>query len=390
MGPSKTGRLDSLTQSECIGGAMLIELADNLLDSDLTGGELEALDTIMGARRRGYHLLLGSGRLFQGIQQITELSQKSKSIINRVKERQIQKQRLRRTVTHVVRISRDAVTYVEDGHGTRIINMRLTQFRDYCSVDNVYILGENLSDARLFIEMARWYAISQGLGQTRLSWRPALGGGTTTAEVFGMYRDEPRPCLCVVDRDAKSPGTAIGSTASAALGKVDPTKPWAVVHVIPCRTAENALPTRIVEAAVERDVQLLSQVPRFLEPLDDQDRSDVRDHCDFKNGTSLAWILSLSDGDARDYWMTVAQSSVCEPHLNPVCLDEMECRNGQSCSCWIFMGFGGRLLEKSVEVLRTMSIYKTNESICDTTRQHWENIGRVVFSWACGTAPTSV
>ena len=265
---------------------MLIELADNLLDERWSDVEIEALDTILKARRLGYHLLLGSNNLFRNLESISEFSRISQRIIGKVRRRQVQKAGLRRAVTHIIRISRDDEQRIQNVDGTRVMNIKLSHFRDTRTAEGTTILGEHHDDAELYKRMGEWYAVFMKLSGVKLDCRTALGGGTTTAKVFRGFRDECRLCICVVDADSNAPDAKIGVTARAVLKECDEDKPWAQVVVTSCREAENTLPARVVEMAVERTPESLRLVPEYLEQLDGEALpADTGDYCDFKKGT---------------------------------------------------------------------------------------------------------
>ena len=362
---------------------MLFELADDLL-TDLTNEETLALDLILHARRLGYHLLLGSEELFSSLHHFVDLSPSARAIFGRARRRQVQKAGLRGAVNHMVRISREIGPQVDNLDGVTILTLRLSHFRELWAPANAVVLGENLKDAKLAKEMAKVYAYLQGLQRVKLSCRLDGGGGSTTVDTFCNYREDPRLCICIVDKDADAPEGPNGQTAKSLLREVSPQKPWAKVVTTRCREAENALSAPLMEYAVRGDAQLVGRVQQ-VERLE-KTAASLRDYCDFKKGTTLEWVFSLAEGPIRRYWLGYVPALAGLPQVRSGCISQSKCLAPDQCTCCIAPRFND-ILTSCLRVLQEMPTHKVSEALCDTTRPHWRYVGRTVFSWACGTEP---
>lgn len=368
---------------------MVLELADDLV-TNLTAGDVTGLELVLQARRQGYHVLKGNEEVFTFLATIEGLSEMSRTILGKASRRQVQKAGLLEAVSHHIRISHSLGPTIEQNGRTRVTTLPLSHFRYHSASDRSVVLGENVLDARLATEMARYYAASQGMRQVALQFRHDGGGGTTTAQSFRSHRDDPRLCVCVVDSDCEAPGSAEGTTASAVLAEVDSRKSWAAAVTTECREAENTLPARIVATAIKDDRQLLRRV-LALDCLDGSTISaGVRDHCDLKKGTTLESVLEPNDEVAREFWFNVAPSLATLPGLREDCVKALRCRSEGACECWIVRGFGRTLLKLSLSTVEQMNPEEIEEALCDATRPHWIHIGSEVFSWICGTTETRV
>ena len=368
---------------------MLFEFADDLA-VDLNDREVSALELILQARRSGFHILMGSDEVFGALLEVEGLSLSARQILGRARRRQIQKGELLRVVRQRVRITHNTGPQVDRVSDSAIVTLPLQHFSLYSAPDQPVVLGENVRDAHLATEMARYYAATRGLAGVKLRCRPDGGGGTTTAEAFRSYRKDPRFCICVVDSDCLAPGTNEGTTAAAVRAEVDPNNPWAIVLTIPCREAENTLPTRVVYNALGSNEQHRRLVPQLERLSDGAVLESVRDHCDLKKGTRLKSVFEVDDEAAQEYWREAMASIAKLPGIRSECVEAFACSDERACSCWIVRGFGRTLLKSSLATLREMSTDEIGETLCDATRPHWMTIGRMIFSWVCGTEKVRV
>lgn len=368
---------------------MLFEFAEDLA-ADLNDGEVSALGLILQARRSGFHLLMGSDEVFAALLEVEGLSISARRILGRARRRQVQKGELFRAVKQRVRITHNTGPQVDHLDDSAIVTLPLDHFTRYSAPDQPVVLGENVRDAHLATEMARYYAATRGLAGVKLRCRPDGGGGATTAEAFRSYRKDPRFCICVVDSDCLAPGTSEGTTASAVRAEVDPNDPWANVLTISCREAENTLPTRVVYNALEDNEQHRRLVPQLERLSDGAVLESVRNHCDLKKGTRLKSVLEVDDETAQKYWREAMASLAKLPGIRTECVEAFACSDPEACNCWIVRGFGRTLLKSSLVALRGMSTGEIGGTLCDATRPHWTTIGRTIFSWVCGTEEVRV
>lgn len=367
---------------------MLLELGDELLGEGLSSEERGALEQILYARRRGYHLLLGSRELFRSLGDVAGLSTRAREMLTKAGEQQTMKKDLRHAVTHRIRIGRGGGCVTRQVDGVSVISVPLRHFVEAERCVRAVVLGENRRDAALAEQMGRWYGQVRQMGTVRMRCRLIGGGGSATAVEFRGYRERGELCICLVDGDVEAPGDSIGDTARLVLRELRQHEAWAHAVVSRCREAENTLPTRLLEVVVAGKQPTMGLVTK-LEYLDTgRPASVVRDYCDFKEGTNVAWILDRPDGPVRSFWLDALSRLRSLPDVRDNCVTSEGCRDGDDCACWILRKFPENLLERSVDTLSKMTPENMDRLVCDKTREHWLRAGSVVFSWSCGTGPT--
>lgn len=366
---------------------MLVELGDDLIEG-VTPDDLPALELLLQSRRLGYHLLTGRRDVFAALARLEGLSDSSARILDRSRRKQSQKAALIRSVSHRVRVSRVTEPTRTVIDGTRIATVRLSHFATMCAADMTVVLGENLRDARFAVRMASVFGASAGLTGVRLRPRPSGGGGSTTAEAFRQFRDDPRFCVCVVDSDKVGPEAPVGDTAKKVVAEARSAKPWAIALVSRCRAAENAIPTQVLEEAVRDAPERLELIPT-IEELERR-VPGIRDYVRFKGGTRLKDVFALGGTPSGSYWERKLGALLGLPAVKQSCISRGHCGDPGECACCICPNMGEKLLDGSLSVLKNMTPHKISESLCHDTRPHWEYWGRVVFSWTCGTDRTFV
>lgn len=239
---------------------MVLELAEDLASVEMSSDDRHALEQILLARRLGYHILWGKPDVFKVLENLTHLSPKAAGILQKARGRLTQKKSFVEDRTYRVRVSHDEGPQLERADGTVVITVPLSHFLQIGAAGCTVLLGENETDAALLRAMAQFFATTTTLGLVRVRCRLAGGGGTTTDRAFARFRDDPRFCLCIVDSDRRAPGEREGDVASRVRAEIRPAKPWATASALPCRSAENLLPSRLIEDAVQNDPDRLGDI----------------------------------------------------------------------------------------------------------------------------------
>lgn len=370
---------------------MLLELADELA-GDLASEELEGLENILWARRQGLHLLTASDGLFAALAGAAKLDERERKILDKSRDQQFQKKALFQAVRRRVLVSRDTDPSLKRDGAREIAVVPLRHFARYGVADRAVVLGEGEPDARMAVQMARYFAnTTRGLERTLLRHRVSVGSGGGTSGALRRYREEPRFCIGIVDSDRAGPGCEEGSTATKARREVDDAKPWVGLHVLACRAMESTLPRGLMKAAVG-DGQ---QERRALEDMERFDEGGAlaryREYCDFKKGTRLEWVLRPANEDARRFWLAPEAPLTAAPSVDEGCLAQLACLKGKdACTCVVAPGFGQPLLETCVDAAEKMPDQELEALLCEKTKPHWRSLGRTVFSWVCGTGESRV
>lgn len=234
--------------------------------------------------------------------------------------------------------------------------------------------------------MAKYFAHTRDLDGVRLRHWPDAGGGGGTSRALRRHRERGRLCLCVVDSDRPAPGCMEGRTATDARREICDACPWIALHVLACRQMENTIPRALMAAAYRDD----HQKHRALSDSGNFDEGAVlgeyREYCDFNAGTRLEWVFDREEARARQFWLDPEAGVAKAPCVKEDCLTREVCtRAGGECACVVALGFGSKLLKTCVDAAEGMADEDLETLLCGKTRMHWRSLGRIVFSWTCGT-----
>ena len=369
---------------------MLIVLHESLLrdlqaDSPNRGEAIEGLESLARIRRDGRHLLFGGRRTFEAIIGTEGLSELARATYKVVYQRLAEVKAFSEIVSR--RIELVGHTYgplssrvVGD---ITIVQVPVGMFDTELGHQPV-LMGENLTDVRIFVRMAHIFAHKMKTGPVPLSYEAVGGGGSTTVDQYLEYQNRSqRLCLCIVDSDKKSPQGALGSTAKSLDRANQAHRPLSEIAILNVRELENVIPPVV-----------LSQIPG-IDPVGVQDIerlvlssvSETRGYIDLKRGTAVGKMLSLpATSSDRRYWVNLWHGLATElQSVSRQCADRGECPTPHACTCIINRGLGDNLLSHAAGACEKISPKKLGESLDTLAEAEWERIGSVVLSWCCAS-----
>jgi hypothetical protein len=377
---------------------MLLVLHSSLVESLNSSGESDsifaALDNIATGRREGKHLIYADPEVLKALTLCGHLQSVTRATYSRVAERTPQMKGFVNSLPCYVEVIGGEGILAERRTGSQsIIQVPIVQFSDTSLIQETVLLGEFLTDADLYAEMARTFMAMRKLNGLRVAYEPRPGGGGTTGIVYERLQNEGRRfCLCVIDSDKKCPTGSLGATARAVQRANDNTRPLSNFLVLTVRELENALPTSLYNEAVteSKDMRHLGSVVAQLEVIEHSMASACRPFLDFKEGLTLRVVLAYGDNSPeREYWLTFSNELAAKATISPGCVALGECPvdKRQSCRCAVFDGFGQRILEVVLSAITKIPPRKRLEYLCSYSRDEWERVGGVVFSWTCAGQP---
>ena len=228
----------------------------------------------------------------------------------------------------------------------------------------------------------------------RLVWRRAEGTGRTVpSAAIGTILAS---ACALSTATAKHRARAKGTRRLRSGPRWTKRSPGAAVKVLACRETENTLPLGLIAKTFGDDHQYRGKLERLKQFEDGAPFGAYREHCDFKNGTTLRWAFRLKEEESRRFWLGPEATATRTPSVKAECLREEACprpKEGpekQNCACEIAPVLGGELLAKCLQVAENTPDRVLHGLLCPKTRPYWQTIGRAVFSWACGTRETRV
>jgi hypothetical protein len=232
--------------------------------------------------------------------------------------------------------------------GCRVIRLPLQAFARVPSTALSVLLGENRTDADLFVELGLMMRALRRWDGIDLNHEPRGGGGDTTAIEFQGLADHGRMVLAVGDTDQRHPGSAVGGTygklARAAQGR--PAHQRArPLHV---RTAEALVPMAVYRevltsperlTGVNRTEQLLRSAP-----------ADLLRYAHLKDGLKLHQVESPRTEAEGAYWRGIAENAGRESCKRPT---REQCTKREECGCYVVDPLGGQALVDVVAWMKT-------------------------------------
>jgi hypothetical protein len=268
-------------------------------------------------------------------------------------------------------------------HGPHDLEVPVRNIAD-SPILKIALLAENLIDVEAFEQAAKQYVASQGL-RSRVALERLHGGGSTTPRVFENHaKIELRWCLCITDSDRQCPSDGMSQTAQECRNIASNTSLVAAHIDLPAREIENVLPLALLEEAIPAEHRdKWNWHTNKLYNL----RPDAHTYCDLKRGFTIRKLFSMTEGSQQKmYWKSITDNLLAASALASDCLGNGECsrhKDGQ-CDCYVIFGFGEKVLETSLEILRRRSAHDSEQRTRrDPNREPWLDIGREVFEWAC-------
>jgi len=271
----------------------------------------------------------------------------------------------------------------------RVITLPLRWFDSSAKIQPTVLLGENSSDANVFLKMGEVGTILTDLGYVPVVARCTHGGGNTTGTVLDQTVQSGQLCLCIVDSDKKSPSGPSGGTAQAVTPyKNAQSYPLAHVEETVGRDLENSLPDLFYVDAYGGHPSY-SSLAELLMALSSAGEVDVRNHLDIENGLKLYDLFSLTPG-TRDFtfWQSKLDSVIKMMKLSSgslPCLSIKICSQQirATCTCILVPPNRANILNEFLQRYQNADRYKLRAALDDSVRPEWLRLGSLIAAWCC-------
>lgn len=358
-------------------------LAERFGEREPDEDELQALENIATSVREGNHLLTGHRTSLNILSTLSGLTLRARGIYSKAGS----------TVSemgHITERIRPSVE-VTTGHelsrvGSRI-RVPLVHFVRMESVRQTRLIAESIDDAETLALLGDAQAVRDGIAFVRVCSEVQDGGGSNT---FRYIDRAQRSCssfsLFIVDSDRICPDCRIGETARRAIESLDDSCALVEVFVLPGREVENLLPVHILNLVAEEHTWLPEKVER-LRMLSEVRRDEARQHVDIKRGLLLSEVFDLPE-DGKRFWLREFRALVqCGAFRSNGCEGEEVCLHQDDCRCVIASPLGDRVLEHVKNSLRRLSRHKLAEVRDLSVDAAIAEVGRLIYSWCCGSEP---
>lgn len=195
-----------------------------------------------------------------------------------------------------------------------VIRADAHRFEDPERLGRTILLGENLTDARLYRVFAEAFTAFQ-------RWRCPLrfeldgGGGSTIDKEFNERCQDGRIVFAIADSDRRYPDGPEKNTAKNLRQALQNRPAYQRGEVLDVRSAENLLPLRIYEDALAPHDSEQSQKLRLLNELHTKLPAHLYAwwrHIDLKVGVIDNNLARKSDENVRAYWTEILDCAQCE------------------------------------------------------------------------------
>jgi hypothetical protein len=257
----------------------------------------------------------------------------------------------------------------------------LHHFEDFERTGCAVLLGENLTDARLYVTLSRALMAARGW-RARVSCSLHNGGGDTIGETFAQIADTGAILLAIADSDRAHPTAELGPTAKKI--DADGRPAFQRVIVLHVRAAENLLPFTIYEHALgpHQSTPSIPEKLGALEKLVPGVRHPWRAHVNLKKGLRVVDVEAMTPGsDEERFWSLVSVAARREQ-----CFQGTRCQREVDCVCWVVDGLGTKALERAVAWIERESPRRLAKLLDLENDSALASLCEEVASWTIGPA----
>jgi hypothetical protein len=228
--------------------------------------------------------------------------------------------------------------------GKEVIHVHLHHFHEDERSARSVMLGENLTDAALYVAMGKAFAADNNW-PAQISFEERGGGGSTTAPTFARLVADERIVLAITDSDKRHPEGPLGGTADK-LSRIAHDA-FQHVHILQVRSAENLISSAVYREALARKQHKLPALGRMLQAEATPSKQAWRDHAELKGGLKLFELRAMPAGPEATFWFGAAVD-LKRDH----CQQALPCAKVEDCRCYVTDALGGDALELVVEWLK--------------------------------------
>lgn len=373
---------------------MLIEICDDVLmratKDSIQGNEAKMfLMEMASAAKRGTHIIyvpgLGDNDLTNKLRE--KLGASVVSHLIRGKKNRLRIHTLLNALKVKAVCSYNKMPLDYESSFERVIFINPDMSQSLFAHAETYLIGENHSDTEMFMLFAHYYIRQKRLDGVHLSFYPLMGGGATSAKVYGYECKQRRHfCLAIADSDYKSP--CIESEFEIKLGGTatkirdvdnfykDSAPHCCFVHMKKVSEIENLIPSRLLRKhAVSKDNDIILA----------KDYSFI----DIKKG--ITYYSMLANQETIDYYKELYGTSIN--------LEDFDSKRTQYYDPAVFKeevkdrvvlaGWGSGVLDSILNDPANRKELEniTRDQLTPSQQYEWESLGESVFNWTCALKP---
>lgn len=271
-----------------------------------------------------------------------------------------------------------------------------------------HLLAENLNDVKIFKQILAYYKRKHSYSSVNTKIYPILGGGSTTKDVYAHEISLGKSLvLSIVDSDKHFPGAPLGDTAKG-VQRIDAEKNAfnAFYYIMEgVLEVENLIPLHVYKNYVVGKSDLKRAMDAILKIF--EHNPALLNYYDYKEGITPRLLEDINPNNNTYVIASIAQNSIDE--LISIkreewkqfreCLNNFEFLSDQDKDkifnkrkkgdCYI-PGLGKNILENILNSHLFDGANIDNEDLSDIQEQEYENIGELIYNWACSSKPIRI
>lgn len=358
---------------------MLIKIENFGSDSVYNTSLIKSIENLMRAFSERKHIVIGPKKFFHSvIHDEKNYSSNARSAATEALRGQMEYTDLKNIVSFYITIDffvlDKSIQWVSNG-STDVLRVGPLFFVDSENLQKANILLENQLDGDFYSLLANYFAREVNADNCELSYMPLNGGGGTTKNVFDRMISNNQVVLCILDNDKQHPKAPLGSTSKAFYRKKYVNT--GAVKIIDVHEIESLIPLDTIESAISI-TEGRKKTLDFLKEMEKYDET-IKFHFDHKKGLNIKKILEL-DALHGDYWVPVLKKNKITKGVECIKLGRCSCHE----PCVALDGLGDCLLENTINYIKRGNLKRYRPKLNPAMENHWNDIGRLFFSWGCG------
>lgn len=323
-------------------------IAEVLSETDSTGQAHECLENLLVAHFQGDHIVSIEPTFAEKLLHANvEWSRRAKRALRHIDENYSQIEGLRTEAGWSIEVGMGPTF---NGKAQRIDSKRcvvranLTAFAHTHNAMFTLILGENMTDAHLFCELALCMRAVRKWDGLHVQCEKDQGGGSTFAVVYEAKANAGRILLAIADTDQSHPAGGFGETYKNLKKAADEKSELHRVRSLPVRTAEGLVPLDVYREVCANSQQRLGVIAR-IETFLRSAPKDVLKYAHLKDGIRLHQVDHADNEGMKQTW-TIWAKNARRDQCNRSSAER--CTRKSDCTCFVVDALGGDALAKVV------------------------------------------
>lgn len=271
-----------------------------------------------------------------------------------------------------------------------------------------HLLAENLNDIKIFNQILTYYKKCHSYSNVNTRIYPILGGGSTTKDVYAHEILLGKSLvLTIVDSDKHFPNAQLGDTAKG-VKRIDEEKKAfnACCYIMESvLEIENLIPLHVYKNYVNAHLELKPAMDAIIKIH--ESNPALLNYYDYKEGITPL-LLENANPNNNSYDIAL----IVQNNIKKIIQDKQEewnkfrellnnfefltnqdkdriFKKKEKSECYV-PGLGKNILENILNSNLFNGINVDKEHLSDIQKQEYENIGEIIYNWACSSNPIRI